>query len=135
MNFRELLVEISENLTQAKSEQFAKHPIAALIRKNLPIKIKEMIELDDQFYKVDASPGQGNWAEVPWAAIFRKDITESAQYGIYPVYLFRADGSGVYLSLGFGATKLRKTFGLSVAKEQANRIREQIRSSAKVLES
>lgn len=135
MNFRELLIEISENLMQAKSEKFAKHPIAALIRTDLPIKIKEMTELDEQLYKVDASPGQGNWAEVPWAAIFRKDITESAQYGVYPVYLFRADGSGVYLSLGFGATKLKQEFGLHDAKKQAKKIRKKIRNSNEELEN
>ncbi len=49
--------------------------------------------------QVKAGWGAGNWTKVPWVAIFDKRVTQSAQQGIYPVFLFKADMTGFYLSL------------------------------------
>ena len=69
---------------------------------------KEIFEtdafIDTNKYKVEGSPGKGNWAEVPWIGIFDRKITITATKGFYIVYLFRADMSGVYLSLNQGWT-------------------------------
>jgi 5-methylcytosine-specific restriction protein B len=41
----------------------------------------------------------GKVADVPWIGIFSKNEKASARQGFYPVYLFRHDGSAVYLAL------------------------------------
>lgn len=134
MSLKATLIEIAKNLVQAKNERFAQHPLAEKIRKELPSKIQATANLDLSKYSVSGSPGQGNWAEVPWAAIFRKDITNTAQEGVYPVYLFKADGSGIYLSLGLGATELRKQ-GLNQAKQISGLISNKIRTLEPALKS
>lgn len=69
---------------------------------------KETIEkdavIDINKYKVEGSPGKGNWAEIPWIGVFDKKITTTATKGFYIVYLFTADMGGVYLSLNQGWT-------------------------------
>ena len=60
-------------------------------------------------------------------SILNPAITESTQSGIYPVYLFRSDGSGVYLSLGFGTTELKRQYGTTLAKQKAEELRSTIR--------
>lgn len=55
--------------------------------------------------------GKGNWTRVPWFAFFDSRETNSTQYGVYPVYLFREDGSGVYLALNQGIALLKEKHG------------------------
>jgi 5-methylcytosine-specific restriction enzyme A len=62
-------------------------------------------------YLVVGSPGQGNWAETPWVAVFDPLETETAQEGIYVVYLLRGDGGGLYLSLNQGTTAVLNRVG------------------------
>jgi 5-methylcytosine-specific restriction protein A len=77
--------------------------------KDLPNKISNSINNDER-YLVEGSVGVGNWASVPWIAIFDKLVTTSAQNGYYPVFLFKEDMSGFYLSLGVGVTNIRLEF-------------------------
>ena len=55
--------------------------------------------LDDKTYVIKGSCGASNKADVPWIGVFNKNITVTAQKGIYIVYLFKADMSGFYLCL------------------------------------
>lgn len=71
----------------------------------LPDYIRTLV---DEKYKIKGSCGVSNKAEVPWIGIFNKSITETAQYGIYIAYLFRADMKGFYLCLGQGITNFEK---------------------------
>lgn len=71
----------------------------------LPAYIKTLV---DDKYKIKGSCGASNKAEVPWLCIFNTNITTTAQYGIYIVYLFKADMSGFYLCLGQGITNFEK---------------------------
>jgi 5-methylcytosine-specific restriction enzyme A len=64
---------------------------------------------DEESYKTEGSAGRGNWAETPWVAVFDLAVTDSATRGHYPVYLFRRDGSAVYLSLNQGTTAVYRT--------------------------
>ena len=73
-----------------------------------PQKIYETNLVDSKEYKVVGSVGQGNWAKVPWLAIFRRAITESAQNGVYIVYLLSSDGNSLYLTLNQGVTEAGK---------------------------
>lgn len=46
-------------------------------------------------YLVKGSCGQGNKAMNPWVCIFDTRVTNTATYGIYIVYLFRSDMTGL----------------------------------------
>lgn len=127
MSLRQLLTEIAGGWKQAKNEQFTGHPIATLLRQDL-IKAIENKLPSPSSYLIKASAGAGNWADIPWLSILNPSITESTQSGIYPVYLFRSDGSGVYLSLGFGTTELKKQYGTALAKQKAEELRSSIRA-------
>ncbi|WP_080636942.1 MrcB family domain-containing protein [Salinispora vitiensis] len=45
---------------------------------------------------------------VPWIAVLDKDVTTTAQEGLYVVYLYRRDLSCVYLSMNQGATQHKR---------------------------
>lgn len=76
------------------------------------------------------SAGQGNWATVPWIAILDSRETDEPREGIYCVFLFRQDMSGVYLTLNQGVLKRRKELGRSYAhaflQGEAKEIREAV---------
>src|SRR3984893_17233908 len=61
--------------------------------------------------RVRSSTGQGNWARVPWIAILDDRIATTIQSGVYCVFLFREDGSGVYLTLAQGVTEPKRRLG------------------------
>ena len=126
MSLRQLLTEIASGWVQAKNENFTDHPIANLLRRDLIQAIETTLPSPTD-YLLKASAGAGNWADVPWLSILNPAITESTQSGIYPVYLFRSDGSGVYLSLGFGTTELKRQYGTTLAKQKAEELRTTIR--------
>lgn len=70
-----------------------------------PAKVLETGLIDEKEYEVEGSVGaSGNWADVPWLAIFRKKITTTATKGVYIVYLLSADASAIYLTLNQGVT-------------------------------
>jgi hypothetical protein len=60
---------------------------------------------------VRASAGQGNWARVPWVALLDQRETSTTQRGVYCVFLFRADMSGLYVTLNQGVTEPLEQFG------------------------
>ncbi len=76
---------------------------------------------------VVASAGQGNWVDVPWISFLDSRETATTQSGVYGVYLFREDMSGVYLTFNQGVTRLTKESGWRSAeaslKDTANRLR------------
>jgi len=75
------------------------------------------------------SVGSGNWAKVPWLAVLNRRWTESVQHGVYVVYLFREDMSGVYLTLNQGVTKILdkywKSEGYEILRANAEIIRRE----------
>ncbi len=101
---KSLMVEISQNWPQAIEQTFAKHPLAQKLRKNFAEAVRAVLADDYGHLRVKASAGSGNWVYVPWLSITDPDITTTAQVGFYPAYLFKADGSGVYLALKHGST-------------------------------
>lgn len=108
---------------------FAQNPLAEFIRidfKNIVEKITNTLGYD---FLVKAGPGAGNWASVPWLSILDSRLTETTQGGVYPVYLFRADGSGVYLSLNQGTTIPNKKFGKKEARQYASSISKSIQDN------
>jgi len=101
--------KILKEYKAAKKEPLAGHPLASLITKSLPAYIAKHIGSPGR-YKVEGSVGKGNWAGCPWISVFDVSITDSAQAGYYPVYLFREDMAGVYLSLNQGVTDIRERY-------------------------
>ena len=81
---------------------------------------------------VSWSMGAGNWARVPWIALLDSRETTSTQHGVYAVYLFRQDMSGVYLTLNQGVTELRNQHGVRESRkmllERAKELRVYCRS-------
>jgi hypothetical protein len=86
--------------------------------------------------KVDWSVGKGGKSKVPWIAFLDSRETASTRSGVYCVYLFRQDLSGIYLTLNQGATNSEKQF-YSVSKASHSALRknaEQLRSYGRDLE-
>ncbi|MBN3050221.1 DUF3578 domain-containing protein [Pectobacterium brasiliense] len=126
MSLQEKFQIITKGWVAAKKEGFTNNPIANLLRKELKKEIENIVSQFDSNYKVEASAGAGNWASVPWVSILNPKITSTTQEGIYPVYLFKADGSGFYLSLHQGTTIPAKKLGKKVAEERAEYIKKQL---------
>ncbi|MDF7775913.1 DUF3578 domain-containing protein [Sphingomonas sp. AOB5] len=108
---------------QARLQEFGGHPLASLIRDDIPEKIRGVVP-DDERFQIKGSPGNGRWAEVAWAAIFDSLITSTAQSGYYLVYLFKSDLSGIYLSLNQGVTSVRQQYGSGAHRALATRARD-----------
>ncbi|GAB3570185.1 DUF3578 domain-containing protein [Spirosoma luteolum] len=104
-----ILKEPIENYLSQKKQPFAANQFADKLRNKFPDLIFEIIP-DKTRYKVVGSPGKGNWTDNPWIAILDTLITESPQSGFYPVFLFKADMKGVYLSLNQGVTEVKDNY-------------------------
>jgi Predicted restriction endonuclease len=101
-----ILKEPLENYLTQKRQPFAGNILADKLRNEYPELLTSLIS-DETRYKVVGSSGQGNWATCPWIAILDILVTNSAQAGYYPVFLYKADMTGVYLSLNQGVTEIR----------------------------
>lgn len=110
MSLNSALSIFLEEYPKASHSDFAGNAVAEFIRKDVPEVIQSVIGDNDR-YLVHGSAGQGNWAKVPWAAVFDRLITDTAQDGYYLVYLVREDFAGVYLSLNQGVTSIRAQYG------------------------
>ena len=99
-----------EEYPAAVSHPFTGNAVAEFVRREVPSAVEQVIGENDR-YIVHGSPGQGNWARVPWVAVYDRFITETAQDGFYVVYLVKEDFSGVYLSLNQGVTTIRRVYG------------------------
>ncbi|WP_439236286.1 MrcB family domain-containing protein [Lonepinella koalarum] len=103
---------ILANLNEQKKKEFKNNPMHVVFQKDLKPEIERLVKEYDVslLYKVNASIGNGNWADVPWLSILNTQITATTQSGIYPVYLFKADSSGIYLCLIQGSTALKENY-------------------------
>ena len=124
MQINECLARILSNLSEEKQKPFANNPLANFIRNDF----KEIISnvVSNSHLEIKGSAGSGNWADVPWLSILDKRVTRTNQDGVYPVYLFQADASGVYLSLNQGTTNPTNEFGKTASEIRAKRISDSI---------
>jgi hypothetical protein len=76
--------------------------------------------------KVKWGVGKGNWVRVPWIAFLDSRETDSTKHGVYPVFLFREDLSGVYLVLNQGLTRLKEKHGTPEARRILRERRAQL---------
>jgi 5-methylcytosine-specific restriction protein A len=126
---RDQLAYVGANYPAAISEPFGGHPLAQFIRSNLSAAIAEGLRPDQSGLIIDGSAGAGNWAEVPWVAVFDPRVTGSATKGYYVVYLFSIPRQCVYLSLNQGTTAVIQEFkqaGFGKLKERAALIRDRV---------
>ena len=101
----DILTYFLDNYIQGKKEKNGKDAAAwKAIRDSAPEKVYETGLVDAKKYLVKGSVGKGVWADVPWLGVFRKDITTSAQNGVYIVYLLSSDSSAIYLTFNQGVT-------------------------------
>ncbi len=121
IDLRTYLQKILAEYRFQKNNPFKGNEFSNFIRKRVEDTIPDYLFPRDE-YMVHSSCGQGNWAEIPWLAIFHKDISTSAQKGYDIVYLFRADGSGVYVTLNQGYTYLKKLFKSNEAKKKIEKV-------------
>jgi 5-methylcytosine-specific restriction protein B len=84
---------------------------------------------------VQWSAGQGNWARVPWIALMDKRGAKSIQEGVYCVYLFRQDMTGVYLTFNQGVTEPKKRLGTAGAYDELQSKARSIREKCSELTS
>jgi hypothetical protein len=94
--------------------------------------------------RVAWSAGKGNWANIPWLALLDERETQTTQHGVYCVFLFRQDMSGVYLTFNQGVTEPKTEFGRPKPTRSSRRgqptyagiaMASQIRSSASTTRS
>ena len=114
MSLREGLLKVLNDYLDIKKQPFKKENYE-------PIFYALIADIKNNFsgknYSIKSHPGQGGWASVPWIEISkRKDV--------YVTYLFKADCSGVYLSLQ------QKADGMSKSKliETTSKLRNSIKN-------
>jgi 5-methylcytosine-specific restriction protein A len=114
MALREAIQRVLTEYPTARTKDFAGNEVADFLRRGYPEALRSIIagfsDLDGTDYLVQGSAGQGQWVRCPWVAIFDPVVTDSAERGYYPVYLFREDFSGVYFSLNQGVTDVREQY-------------------------
>lgn len=109
MAIREELEAVLNGIGQARSDPLAQHPLAYRISHDWRDAVQAFV--NDASYKVEGSPGKGNWAETVWLSVFDRTITETAQQGFYVVYLVSPDGSRAFLSLDQATTEILDRVG------------------------
>jgi 5-methylcytosine-specific restriction enzyme A len=124
---KQALDDILSAYPTERTREFAENDLARFIREDLRSAVDERVIGDS--YLVVGSPGRGNWAETPWVSVFDTLVTDTAQRGYYVVYLFRADGGCVYLSLNQGTTEVHDLVGASYREA----LRDKARSYAGLL--
>lgn len=125
MSLQDGLVYIMENYTKEKLNPFKENKIAIFLRQNITTIIeKEISGLSKNEFIIKGSAGAGNWAEIPWICIFNKNITISAQKGIYIVFLFSSDMKRVYLSINQGFTFYKENNIVNKTQEFSQEIRK-----------
>lgn len=125
---RSILQKIAEEYLTEKNNKFKGNQLANFVRNITTQTIIEEQNLSNK-YKVTGSVGQGNWANIPWIAVFDTDITTSATKGYYIVYLFSRKMKKVYLSLNQGYTYYEEKYkgkkGEKVKKNEISKKRNE----------
>jgi|GEM_PF-2036966 len=133
MSIRNCIERVINDWPTEKSKPFKGNELAEFIRTVFTNEVREIVGSINPMLKVKASSGAGNWASVPWLAILDPKITDSTEDGVYPVYFFRADGTGGYLSLGQGTTTPTKLLGKKRARIRAQVMAADLRKQIPLL--
>ena len=127
---RDFLLQFSSGYITAKRETFAGHSMGNLVRNEIPSEINNSGIVNPEQYLVKGSVGQGNWVTIPWICIFDRSVTETAQKGVYIVYLLSEDGKELFLTFNQGCTEISRNHSkqetVQILHNVANEIREKI---------
>ena len=106
---------------------FTGHPVARLMRNELPDALKRALPTLLAPHVVDGSAGDGSWTHTPWVAVLDPKVTTTVQEGVYVVYLLSLGGERLYLTLNQGCTRLKDgPAGIPGARQELVRRREMI---------
>jgi 5-methylcytosine-specific restriction protein B len=129
-NLTDGLEAVLQQYPGARQAPFAgSHPINAVFHSLTQALQSSDLVTEYPSLHVRFSTGQGNWARVPWIAILDERKTTTIQSGVYCVFLFREDGSGVYLTLAQGVTEPLRRLGAVEGKAELRANAHSIRTS------
>jgi 5-methylcytosine-specific restriction enzyme A len=134
---REALLRVGREFPTARQDALTDHPLAHFIRTTLPADVREALGEFGPALTTEGSPGAGNWARVPWVAVFDPMVTDTATKGYYAVYLFAHGRPELHLSLNQGTTAVVNEFAgkaRSVLRERAALMRSRLPDFAKQLD-
>ena len=126
---RDVLERILLDYPTALMEEFAGNRTVHFIRNEAPKSLISALPSPLANFRCVGSGGVGNFATVPWLAVFDPLVTLSATQGYYVVYLFNKETNSVYLSLNQGATALRAEFRTNapeVLRDRASLMRTRV---------
>lgn len=106
---QEMLTSVLKNYLNEKSLPYKNNKLAHSLRHEFKDVVANIVSNNDRFI-VSGSAGKGQWTDCPWIALLDSLITSSPQSGFYPVYIFKSDMSGVYLSLNQGVTSVKDEY-------------------------
>lgn len=135
MDLRSALEKILKEWKSARQLSINENSLSKFIRSDFPKIVETVLGSKSIDYQINGSAGAGNWASIPWLSILDKQITKSTQMGYYPVYLFRADMSGVYLSLIQGTTEINNRLGRIKANREISAFKNNVRAAVPQLSS
>lgn len=121
MPLQSALARVLSEYQVVVTQPFAKHPLAAFLRGDAPAAVNTALGSEAIGLISVGSPGAGNWAEVPWLAVFDPLVTDTATRGYYVVYLFHTAQRVLYLSLNQGTTIVRQEFANAARQVLADR--------------
>lgn len=117
MALSEALETILAQYSEARAQDFSgAHPIREQFAAAQQALQRHPLFRSRKTLQVTFGVGKGNWASVPWIACLDERETTTTQQGVYVVFLFRQDTSGVYLTLNQGVTELKKRHGTREAR-------------------
>ena len=90
----------------------------SLLVNKIPQILYSSAGIHENQYLIKGSLGNTQPADIPWFAIYDREITQSAQKGYYLVVLFKEDLSGFYLTLNQGWTQYKNRYGTKQAKQE-----------------
>lgn len=131
-NMKEVLNKFMDGYLDAKKEPFGSTSFYQFLRDDIPATIYETGLVDKKDFLVSGRAGAGNWAMVPWIAIFYKSITTRATTGVYIVYLLSKDTKRLYLTFNQGCSDIRATHSkketIAIMREKARDLQTRIDS-------
>ena len=105
MTFRDNVIRLLKEYPKAMTGPFKGHPFTYFLRHEFWKSLMNLCDLHER-YKWQGSIQQGKWSTSPWFALLDILVTNTADSGYYPIYLFRGDFSGFYLSLNQGVGEM-----------------------------
>ena len=129
---RDEILKFMQQCPEAKQQPFSENPFGSFVRTDIPRALYDTGIVEQGKYKIQASVGAGNWAMIPWICVFDRAITESAQKGVYIVYLLSRDSKRLYLTFNQGCTDLRQQHSrrdtIEIMHQKAEKVRSQVRN-------